>query len=74
MRECLNGFSKDKITVASSENVGSVGDYIAMLWRPPRPDHIKIQLITGIKEVEHEKIFGFWKGVLKKDIDTISLE
>ncbi len=68
------GFSKEKIIKASSENVGSVGDYIAMLWRPPRPDHIKIQLITGIKEVEHEKIFGFWKGVLKKDIDTISLE
>ncbi len=68
------GFSKEKIIKASSENVGSVGDYIAMLWRPPRPDHIKIQLITGIKEVEYEKIFGFWKGVLKKNIDTISLE
>jgi len=68
------GFSKEKIIKASSENIGSVGDYIAMLWRPPRPDHIKIQLITGIKDVEHEEMFGFWKGVLKKDIDTISLE
>ena len=37
------GFQKERITVASSENVGSVGDYSAMLWRPPRPDHIKIQ-------------------------------
>ena len=68
------GFQKEKITVASSENVGSVGDYIAMLWRPPRPDHIKIQLITRVKEVEYEKIFGLWKGVIKKDIDTISLD
>ncbi len=68
------GFSKEKIIKASSENVGSVGDYMAMLWRPPDPDHIKIQLITGVKEVEPEKIFGLWKGVSKKDIDTISLE
>ncbi len=68
------GFSKKKIIKASSENVGSVGDYMAMLWMPPDPDHIKIQLITEVKEVEPEKIFGLWKGVSKKDIDTISLE
>ncbi len=68
------GFQKEKITVASSENVGSVGDYIAMLWRPPRPDHIKIQKITKVKEVEPDKIIGFWRGVSGKVIDTISLE
>ncbi len=68
------GFSKEKIIKASSENVGSVGDYMAMLWMPSDPDHIKIQLITVVKEVEPEKIFGLWKGVSKKDIDTISLE
>ncbi len=68
------GFSKEKIIKASSENVGSVGDYMAMLWMPSDPDRIKIQLITGVKEVEPEKIFGLWKGVSKKDIDTISLE
>ncbi len=68
------GFQKEKITVASSENVGSVGDYIAMLWRPPRPDHIKIQKRTKVKEVEPDKIIGFWRGVSGKVIDTISLE
>jgi hypothetical protein len=68
------GFQRDKITVASSENVGSVGDYIAMLWRPPRPDHIKIQKITKVKEVEPDKIIGFWRGVSGKVIDIISLE
>ncbi len=68
------GFSKEKIIKASSENVGSVGDYMAMLWMPSDPDRIKIQLITGVKEVEPEKIFGLWKGVSKKDIDTISLK
>ncbi len=68
------GFSKEKIIKASSENVGSVGDYMAMLWEPSDPDRIKIQLITGVKEVEPEKIFGLWKGVSNKDIDTISLK
>ena len=68
------GFQKEKITVASSENVGSVGDYIAMLWRPPRPDHIKIQKITKVKEVEPDRIIGFWRGVSGKVIDIISLE
>ncbi len=46
---------------------------MAMLWRPPRPDHIKIQKITDVKEVEPDKMFGLWKGVLKKDIDTVPL-
>jgi hypothetical protein len=68
------GFPKEKIIKASAENVGGVGDYMAMLWRPPRPDHIKIQLITGVKEVEPDKIFGLWKGILKNDIDAISLD
>ncbi len=68
------GFSKEKIITATSENVGSVGDYMAMLWMPPDPDHIIIQLITGVKEVEPDKIFGLWKGVSNKDIGTISLE
>jgi hypothetical protein len=45
-----------------------------MLWRPPRPDHIKIQKITKVKEVEPDKIIGFWRGVSGKVIDIISLE
>lgn len=68
------GFSKEKIIKASSEKVGKAGDYMAMLWRPPRPDHIKIQKITRVDEVEPDKIIGLWKGVTKRDIDTISLE
>jgi len=68
------GFQKEKIITATSKNVGSVGDYMAMLWMPPDPDHIIIQLITEVKEVEPDKIFGLWKGVSNKDIGTISLE
>ncbi len=68
------GFSKERIIKSSSENIGKAGDYVAMLWRPPRPDHIKVQKITEVKDVEPDKMFGLWKGVLKKDIDTLHLE
>ncbi len=68
------GFTKEKIITASSENVGKEGDYMAMIWRPPRPDQIKSQKITEVKDVEPDKMFGLWKGVSKKDIDSISLE
>jgi len=68
------GFSKQNIIVASSSNVGEVGDYMAMLWRPPRPDQIRIQQITEVKDVEPDKMFGLWKGVLKRDIDYFLLK
>ncbi len=68
------GFQKENIIVASSKNVGSVDDYMAMLWRPPRPDQIKIQQITEVKDVEPDKMFGLWKGVSKKDIDFFPLK
>ncbi|MCF6149755.1 MAG: hypothetical protein E3K37_13960 [Candidatus Kuenenia sp.] len=68
------GFSKEKITIATPEKVGNVGDYMAMLWKPPAPDHIKLQKITKVEETEPEKIKGLWKGVSREDIDTIPLE
>ena len=67
------GFSKEKITMALPTKVGNIGDYMAMLWMPPNPDHIKIQQITKVEEVEPEGMVGLWKGVSKDDIDTIPL-
>lgn len=67
------GFSKDKITMAVPTKVGNVGDYMAMLWMPPNPDHIKLQKITKIEDVEPEGMIGLWKGVSKDDIETIPL-
>ena len=46
------GFAADKVTMALPDKVGNVGDYMAMLWMPPNPDHIKIQQITKVEEVE----------------------
>lgn len=68
------GFSSDKVVIALPNKVGNVGDYMAMLWMPPNPDHVKIQEITKVEEVEPEGMIGLWKGVSKEDIDTIQLE
>ncbi len=67
------GFAKEKIVMALPNKVGEVGDYMAMLWMPPNPDHIKIQKITKIEEVEPEGVIGLWKGVSKDDIESIQL-
>ena len=67
------GFSKEKIIMALPSKVGNVGDYMAMLWMPPNPDHIKIQQITKVEQVEPEGMVGLWKGVSKDDIDKIPL-
>ena len=68
------GFSKDKVTMALPNKVGKEGDYMAMLWMPPNPDHIKVQKITKVVEVEPEGMIGLWKGVSKDDLFTVPLE
>jgi hypothetical protein len=68
-----NGVSNDKIILALPNKVGKEGDYMAMLWMPPNPDHIKIQKITKIVEVKPEGMIGLWKGVSKDDLFTIPL-
>ena len=68
------GFSKDKIITAMPDKVGVVGEYMAMLWMPQNPDHIKIQKITKVEQVEPEGVVGLWKGVSKDDLFTIKLE
>ena len=68
------GFSKDKVITALPTKVGKEGDYMAMLWMPPNPDHIKIQKITKVVEVEPEGMVGLWKGVSKDDLFTVPLE
>ncbi|HSD05104.1 MAG TPA: hypothetical protein VLB45_05050 [Nitrosopumilaceae archaeon] len=69
-----NGFSKDKIISAKPDKVGNVGDYMAMLWMPPNPDHIKIQKITNVEKVSPEGMIGLWKGVSKEDLFQIKLK
>lgn len=67
------GFAADKVIMALPTKVGNIGDYMAMMWMPPNPDHIKIQQITKIEKVEPEGMIGLWKGVVKDDIESIPL-
>ena len=67
------GFDVSMVVDALPTKTGVVGDYMAMLWMPPSPDHIKIQVITEVKPVEAEGMIGLWKGVSKDDIGTIPL-
>ena len=69
----IKGFAADKIIMALPTKVGKVEEYMAMLWMPPNPDHIKLQKITQVEKVEPEGMIGLWKGVSKKDIDIIPL-
>ena len=69
-----NGFAEDKIFSAKPDVVGSIGDYMAMLWMPPTPDHIKIQKITKVESVKPEGMIGLWKGVSKEDLFTIPIK
>ena len=68
-----NGFSRDKIISAKADKVGDVGDYMAMLWMPPNSDHIKIQKITKVEQVNATDITGSWRGVSKEDLFEIKL-
>ena len=68
-----NGFSKEKIISARPDSVGTIGDYMAMLWMPPNPDHIKIQKITKVEAVVPEGMTGLWKGVSKEDLFTLPI-
>ena len=68
-----NGFSKDKIIMALPNEAGDVGDYMAMLWMPPNPDHIKIQKITNVEPAEAEGMIGVWKGVSKDELFEIKI-
>lgn len=69
-----NGFAKEKVISAKPDSVGSIGDYMAMLWMPPNPDHIKIQKITKVEQVQPEGMIGLWKGVSKEDLFTIPIK
>jgi hypothetical protein len=68
-----NGFSKDKIIMADPAKAGEVDDYMAMLWMPPNPDHIKIQKIIKVDPAEPTGMIGVWAGVSKEDIFEIKI-
>lgn len=67
------GFAREKIVDARPDKAGEPGDYMAMLWMPPNPDHIKVQRITAVEPAEPVGMIGVWKGVSKDDLFTVPL-
>lgn len=67
------GFARDKIVDARPDKAGEPGDYMAMLWMPPSPDHIKVQRITAVEPADPVGMIGVWKGVSKDDLFTVPL-
>lgn len=67
------GFDRKNLVDASPDTTGRPGDYMAMLWMPPDPDHIKIQVITAVKDAPPEGMIGRWKGVEKDDLESVPL-
>lgn len=67
------GFRRENIVDAVPSETGAVGDYMAMMWMPPNPDHIKIQVITAVADAPPEGMVGRWKGVSKDDVSVVQL-
>ncbi len=67
------GFTASRVQLAVPTKVGEVGDYMAMAWMPPNPDHIKIQKITAVKAVEAQGMEGLWRGAEKQDLFDVPL-
>ena len=68
-----NGFLKEKIILAKKEEAGKTGDYVAMLWMPPTPDHIKVQEISKVEPTDDSGMMGVWKGVTMDTLFEIKL-
>ena len=68
-----NGFPKEKIILAKKEEAGKIGDYVAMLWMPPTPDHIKIQKISKVEPTDDSGMMGVWKGATMDTLFEIKL-
>ena len=68
-----NGFQKENVVMADPKQAGEVGDYMAMLWMPPNPDHIIVQQITAVEACEPDGMICVWKGVSKDDLFEIKL-
>ena len=68
-----NGFLKEKNIMAKKAEAGKIGDYVAMLWMPPTPDHIKIQKISKVEPTDDSGMMGVWKGVTMDTLFEIKL-
>ena len=73
------GFDAQKMKLASLEEAGKTGEYVAMLWPPWDPKEIILSEITKLNESSDRKqpattvAMGAWTTVGQKEISRIEI-
>jgi hypothetical protein len=70
----LKGFRKEDIIMARLDEAGQIGDYVAMLWPPGKPQEIIISQIVENNQ-SHEKSLApaAWEALRQKELYRIPL-
>ena len=73
------GFDAQKMRLASLEEAGKTGEYVAMLWPPWDPKEIILSEITKLDESSSQKqpatsmAMGAWSTVGQKEIFRVAI-
>lgn len=73
------GFDIQKMRLASLEEAGKTGEYVAMLWPPWEPKEIILSEITNLPESSDQKqpattmAMGAWVTVGQKEISRMEI-
>jgi hypothetical protein len=73
------GFDNQKMKLASLEEAGKTGEYVAMLWPPWDPKEIILSEITNLPEPSDQSqpatsmAMGAWSTVGQKEISRIDI-
>jgi hypothetical protein len=73
------GFDPQRMRLASLEEAGKTGEYVAMLWPPWDPKEIILSEITNLAEPSDQKqpattmAMGAWTTVGQKEISRIEI-
>jgi hypothetical protein len=71
----LKGFKEENIKKARLDMAGNIGDYVAMVWPPGRPQEIIVSQIGESKTTQsNPSAPGVWQDVQQKELYRIPLE
>lgn len=71
----LKGFKEENIQTARLDMAGNVGDYVAMVWPPGRPQEIIVSQIGENKLAQRNPHApGGWQDVQQNELYKIPLE
>lgn len=70
----LKGFKKESILMAKLDEAGSIGDYVALVWPPGRPQEIIVcQIVDDKQSQESSSAPGAWEAIQQKELYRIPL-